>query len=153
VRYSFLLFLLLTLVLVPLTAEGADIRVERPNLVGGELGGRGIIYSMGFERYFSNNFGLGAGLMGIAVSEGGVGLFPLYASIPLGNIHNFYLGGGITLASGTNWDEVNTSIFGTASIGYMYHSTGGFWVRPTINALFIEDNFLALPGIAMGGSF
>lgn len=151
----------LILALAPVTAYGqasdaTSIHMQRPNLVGGELGGRGILYTINYERFMSPKIGVGAGLMGIGTPEGGVFLIPLYVSFtPVGNVHNLYLSGGYTIAgaSADEWGTTKSSGFGTAAIGYLYHSENGFWVRPTISLLFIADNFLALPGVALGGSF
>ena len=154
-------FLCLIVIAAPLTAFGQTgdvplMRAVRPNLVGGELGGRAILYSLNYERFVTPKVGIGAGLMGIGVSEGGVFLIPLYVSFtPIGNVHSLYLSGGYTIAGAAadEWGTVESTGFGTAAIGYLYHSEGGFYVKPTITLLFIEDNFLALPGIALGGSF
>ena len=152
-RFCVAVCLLVIFLAAPLAAQEEGIRVQRPTLVGGELGGKAFIYSLNVERYFTNNVGIGAGLMGFGFSEGFIGLFPLYGVLALGNIHSFYLAGGGDLAAGTaNWDELEATWIGVASIGYMYHSESGFFVRPTFNMLF-RDSFLILPGIAFGGSF
>jgi len=155
------IILCVSLVTIPLTAFGQTgdtplVRVKRPNLVGGELGGRGILYSFNYERYFSPQIGVGAGLMGIGTGEGGVFLIPLYVSFtPVGNVHSLYLSGGYTIAgaSADEWGTTKSTGFGTAAIGYLYQSETGFYVRPTMSLLFIADNFLAIPGIALGSSF
>ncbi len=145
--------LLVIFLAAPLAAQTEGIRVERPNLVGGELGGKAIIYNLNFERYFTNNFGIGVGLMGFGFEAGAIGIFPLYGVLALGNIHSLYLAGGGDWVAGTaHWDEVESTWIGVASLGYMYHAESGFFVRPTMNMLF-KESFLILPGIAFGGSF
>ncbi len=153
-RFCVAVGLLVIFLAAPLAAQEDGIRVQRPTLVGGELGGKAIIYCLNIEHYFTNNVGIGAGMMGFGTSDGGVGIFPLYGVLALGNIHSFYLAGGGDFAAGTedNWDEVDSSWIGVVAVGYMYHAPSGFFVRPTINML-IKDSFLILPGIAFGGSF
>jgi hypothetical protein len=155
------LLICLIMVMVPatlwaqLSTTPEKIREVHPNLVSGELGGKGIIYSINYERFFAQQFGLGVGIMGFGTSDGAVALIPLYVSLcPVGNVHSLYLSGGITLAVGSdNWDELEQTTLGNASIGYLYQSEGGVFVRPTINLIFKGEDFLILPGIAIGGSF
>jgi len=154
-RRILLVCLLVAIAPATLPAQTAHVRTDNPNLVGGELGGRGILYSINYERFFAPQFGLGAGIMGFGTSDGAVALVPLYLSLcPVGNVHSLYLSGGITLALGSdNWDELETTTLGTGAIGYLYQSPGGFYVRPTINIIFKGEDFLILPGVALGGSF
>lgn len=154
-RFTAFLCLLAIIVVAPLGAHGLGSREKRPNLVSGELGGRALIYSANYERYITNQFGIGVGGMGAATGAGGFALFPLYVSfIPVGEIHSLYLSAGATVAAGTsNWDEIESIWFGTVAIGYQYQAEGGFVVRPTVNLMYRESGFLVWPGITMGGSF
>lgn len=156
---SVLAFALVTvLLLASLTAHAEGVREQRPSLVFGEIGGKAVIFSAGYERYFNNSFGLGVGGVAWGGSGGGVGLFPIYAALhPVGDTHSLYLSGGLTIIAGAaNWgddgDEWSTWV-GTFAAGYQYQSEGGFFVRPTFNMLYREDGFVVIPGIAIGGSF
>jgi len=151
-RFCVAVCLLVIFVATPVLAQEDGIRVQRPTLVGGELGGKALLYCINIEHYFTNNAGLGAGVMGFGFSDGAIGIFPVYGVLALGDIHSFYLAGGGDLAAGTGWDEVESTMIGVISVGYMYHADSGFFVRPTLNML-IKDSFLILPGIAVGGSF
>lgn len=146
--------MVLTIVLST-AAQAQMVRDTRPNLLGGELGGKAIVYNVTYERYFSHRVGIGAGFMGVGTSDGAVGLIPVYlVATPVGNQHSLYLsaGGDIVLGS-ENWDEVDSEWLTVFSAGYLYHSVSGFFVRPTMS-LFLEDSdFLLLPGVALGGSF
>ncbi|MFH1690455.1 MAG: hypothetical protein ABIE42_09490 [Candidatus Eisenbacteria bacterium] len=158
-RRIVLLCLATALVLVSLAAHAEaiqGIREQRPNLVFGEIGGKAIIFSAGYERYLSNRFGLGVGGVGWGASGGGIGLFPVYVSfIPVGDVHSVYLSAGVTYFAGVgNWTGDGWSDwFGTFSAGYHYQSEGGFFVRPTMNMLYKGEGFLVIPGIALGGCF
>lgn len=138
----------------------ANVRDERPNLIGGELGGRGVLFTLNYERFFSNDFGLGAGLMAIKTSGGGATIVPLYASFVPGNTHSPYLSAGATLISGggdvNDWES---TWLVTVSAGYQYQSSGGFFVRPffsyvrAMEHLESDDPYIVWPGLTIGGSF
>jgi len=108
------LFLVVSLLLFPLIAAADGIREERPNLIGGEIGGKAVFYNVTYERYFFNRVGIGAGAMGIGSKEGAWGLFPLYLSlVPVGNNHALYLAGGGTLIAGSfDWEDVTSTWLG-----------------------------------------
>jgi hypothetical protein len=137
----------------------AGVRDDHPNLVGGELAGRGVAFTLNYERYFSNNFGLGAGLMAIKVSGAGVTVLPLYASYLPGNVHSPYLSVGATLlAGGGDLKDWESTWVVSASAGYQYNSPGGFFVRPFFTYLrptehASGDDYLIWPGLTIGGSF
>ena len=154
-RQTVLLCLAMALILAPLGAHAEGVREQRPNLVFGEIGGKAVLFSAGYERYFNNRFGLGVGGIAFGAEGGAIGLFPIYACLtPVGDIHSLYLSGGVTyLAGAANWEEGWAEWFGTFSAGYHYQSEGGFFVRPTMNMLYKDDGFVLIPGIAVGGSF
>ena len=159
-RRTMLMCLVIVMTLAPLAAHGEGIREERPNLVFGEIGGKAILFSAGYERYLTNQIGVGVGAVGWGAEDGGVGLFPIYAVlVPFGDMHSMYLSTGITYFAGySNWDDDDdgdgwTEWVGTISAGYTYQSDGGFFVRPTMNMLYKNDGFVVFPGIAVGGSF
>lgn len=153
-RSAALFCLALIVALAPLGAGAAGIRETRPNLVYGELGGRAVLLSAGYERYLTDRVGIGVGAFGFGNSEGGVALVPVYLSFaPVGDIHSLYLSAGATYLGGGSWDENWGTWFGTFSAGYQYQSEGGFFVRPLMTVIYRSDGFLALPGITIGGSF
>ena len=153
-RLGVSLCLVAMIVMAPLGAHAAGIRETRPNLVYGELGGRAVLFSAGYERYLNSRVGIGAGGFGFGNNEGGVGLFPVYLSfIPVGDIHSLYLSAGATYLTGGSWDESWGTWFGTFSAGYQYQSEGGFFVRPIMTMVYKSEGFLVLPGVTIGGSF
>ena len=154
-RPTALMCLVLALVLLSMTAHAEGIREQRPNLVFGEIGGKAILFSAGYERYLTSRIGIGVGAVGWGAEGGGVGLFPIYAAlIPVGDIHSLYLSGGITyIAGAANWEDGWAEWVGTFSAGYQYQSESGFFVRPTMNMLYKDDGFILIPGVALGGSF
>ena len=137
------------------TPAAAQVREQNPNLVGGELLGRGVVLTLNFERFLTNNFGLGAGFMAIGSSGDFVGVIPLYASVVLGDSHGLYLGGGTTIffGEGVLDDDFGSEAVGNLSVGYQFQSYGGFFVRPLFTVLFDEGDYVVWPGITIGGSF
>ena len=146
---------LLCLVIVSASTTAQGIREERPNLIGGELGGKAIFYNISYERYLFNNFGIGVGAMGLGAEDFAGGLFPVYvAIIPFGNNHAPYIAGGVTIATTTiDWKDANSTSLGVVAVGYQYQSNTGLFIRATINYMFKDEFKMILPGIAIGGSF
>ncbi len=141
------------------SVAASGVRDERPNLIGGELGGRGLLFTLNYERFITNHFGLGVGVMAIKVSDGGVTIIPVYASFVSGNTHSPYLSVGTTMLSGggdiQDWES--TWLI-HVSAGYQYQSSGGFFVRPFFTYMRPTeqgsgDGFLVWPGLTIGGSF
>jgi hypothetical protein len=159
-RFTFLTAFLLVLVSVPVLPGGsiAGVRDDRPNLVGGELLGRGFALTVNYERFLTNNFGLGAGVMAIGTGEGVIGVMPLYASLLAGNTHSLYLSaGGAFVGGGGSVQDYESTWVMQASLGYQFQSESGFFVRPlfTFNQATQGSGggFLVWPGITIGGSF
>jgi len=151
--------ILLALGLMLLSAQiapAAGVREIHPNLIGGEVLGRGFAVTANYERFLSNHFGLGAGFMMIGYSGGVVGVVPLYASYLSGNNHSLYLGAGACFVSegGSVEDYEDTWVL-QGSIGYHFQSSSGFFVRPifTLNQETGQGEFLIWPGVTIGGSF
>lgn len=156
-RTAFLLALALIL-LAPLTVAAAGVREDHPNLVGGELLGRGFALTLNYERFLNNHFGLGGGIMAIGTSGGTVGIMPLYVSFVTGDTHSLYLSaGGAFLGGGGSVQDYESTWIMQGSVGYQFQSPGGFFVRPlfTFNQATAGSGggFLVWPGMTIGGSF
>jgi hypothetical protein len=154
---AFLLALLLTLI-GPLSAAAAGVREDHPNLIGGELMGRGFVLTMNYERFLTNHFGLGGGLMAIGTGQGMAGIMPLYASVLTGDRHSLYLSvGGAMLGGGGAIHDYESTWIMQGAVGYHFQSPGGFFVRPifTLNKATAGSGggFVLWPGLTMGGSF
>jgi hypothetical protein len=149
-------FLVLALWCLSTSSVLAQVREQRPNFVGGEVLGRGLLATINYERWLSNQVGLGAGLMAIGTNDGAAVVLPLYVSYATGDVHSFYVSAGTTYAGGGDVHEYDDLWLVTISAGYQFHSYGGFYVRPLFT-LFLPTNggegFLVWPGIALGGSF
>jgi hypothetical protein len=153
-----LLLALASILFTPLAATAAGVREDRPNLVGGELLGRGFALTLNYERFLTNHVGLGGGVMAIGTSDGMVGIVPLYASFLTGNIHSLYLSaGGAFIGGGGSVHDYESTWVMQGSVGYHFQSPGGFFVRPlfTFNQATQGSGggFLVWPGITLGGSF
>jgi len=146
------------IVLASPTVAAAGVRDDHPNLVGGELMGRGFALTLNYERFLTNHFGLGGGLMAIGTSDGLVGIVPLYASFVPGDVHSLYLSaGGAFVGGGGSVNDYESTWIMQGSLGYQFQSPGGFFIRPlfTFNQATSGSGggFLVWPGITIGGSF
>jgi hypothetical protein len=136
----------------------AGVRDQHPNLIGGELGGRGLVLTLNYERFVNNSFGLGGGIMAVGASGSVAVVMPLYLSIVPGDVHSPYFSVGATmLGEGGRLHDYEDLWLGQASLGYQFQSRGGFFVRPLftyLSPLSSEDRgFLIWPGLTIGGSF
>jgi hypothetical protein len=156
--HAALLLLLAYILLTLSTVVSAGVRDDHPNLVGGELMGRGFVLTLNYERFLNNHFGLGAGVMAVGTSDGVVGIMPLYASVLAGDTHSLYLSvGGAFLGGGGSVQDYESTWVMQGSVGYQFQSPGGFFIRPlfTFNQATSGSGggFLVWPGITIGGSF
>jgi hypothetical protein len=152
------LLALASILLTPLAAAAEGVREDHPNLIGGELLGRGFALTLNYERFVNNHFGLGGGVMAIGTGEGMVSIVPLYASFLTGNTHSLYVSaGGAFVGGGGSVHEYESTWIMQGSVGYHFQSDGGFFVRPlfTFNQATQGSggDFLVWPGITIGGSF
>ena len=137
----------------------ADLRDDRPNLVGGEILGRGLFLTFNYERFFTSHLGAGAGLMAIGTDDGNVSVVPVYVQFLSGDRHNLYLGAGLTVFSGgESINDYESETATTLSFGYHFQADSGFYVRPIFTFLNLTDvdsgdSGLLWPGISLGGSF
>jgi len=155
-RFWVVAALLATLAAVPRIARAEGVRENNPNLVGGEILGRGFVATFNYERFLNNHFGLGAGFMAIGTSDGVAGVLPLYASFVPGNIHSLYLGAGAAYVGAGDVQDYESTWVMQYTAGYQFHSPNGFWVRPTFTLNVDTGNtsdMLIWPGVAIGGSF
>jgi hypothetical protein len=141
------------------TRVEAGVRDDRPNLVGGEIMGRGVVLTLNYERFLNNSVGLGFGFMGIGSSDGSAILAPIYAALVSGDVHSMYLSTGLTfLGGGGSVNDWERTLLLTLSAGYQFHSTNGFFVRPLFTLLLPTESgsgedYLIWPGLTIGGSF
>ena len=147
-----------SLLVLPLVAT-SGVRDQRPNLIGGELMGRGLVLTVNYERFLSNQVGLGSGFMAIKAGGGGIAVIPMYVSFQPGDTHSPYLSAGVTvLTGGGNVQDWESTLLFTLSAGYQFQSSGGFFVRPFFSYLRPTesgsgDEYLLWPGLTIGGSF
>jgi hypothetical protein len=133
---------------------------DQPNLVGVELLGRGLIYSVNYERNLTQRTGLGVGVAYWSIDKAHITIVPLFASWnPIGDRHSLYLAAGTTLVNGREnsfWFDNSESGFvaaATSSVGYQYRSPGGFVIRPALNILLSRHGNIAWPGLTIGRRF
>ena len=121
--------------------------------------GRAVLYSANFERYFTKRLGMGTGIGILGFGSENSFIVPLYFSAkPIGDKHSMYVGGGATITRSNLslfWGrrDYETSVLGSATLGYQYRTVGGMVIRPTVNFFFPRDGLVAWPGIMIGRSF
>jgi hypothetical protein len=134
------------------------------NLVGVELLGRAVLYSVNYERSIARRIGLGIGVATVSVRGWWISstrtttmFLPMYVSLnPLGDTHSLYVATGITpmLRRRTSTYE-GTRFFveatHTATLGYQYRSSdSGLVIRPTINYISYDRGLILWPGVTIG---
>lgn len=172
-RYTPVLLQVLVLtVAVPLfsTRLQAQSAEDPPrNLIGIELLGRGALYSINYERLFTNRIGAGGGISLLSLSGSGIlspsqktttVLIPAYLSwTPVGSTHSPYLAAGLTWSSSKAQElflgntRYGSAAFSTITAGYQYRSERGFVLRPTVSRIVTDGDDLWWPGITLGLTF
>ena len=145
-------------------AAPVTVTDRAPQAVYAELWGKGLIFSVNYDRRFSKRldglgFSVGAGYLKVD----GVGLF----SLPVGlnyllgkNGKYLELGAGASYFSATISDIDNASdhgstVIGTMTIGYRSQPVnGGFMFRAGLNPIIFKNNFIPYwPYISFGYNF
>jgi hypothetical protein len=139
----------------------------RPNSIYFEALGNGGLYSVNYDRLFTDNFGGRLGLMYLSevdiffVAAEDILIFPATLNYFIGEKHKLELGAGVVFASVSNTrafgfksDSDGSNIVGTATIGYRYQKPdGGFLFRVGFTPLFGSEGIEPWGGISLGYSF
>jgi hypothetical protein len=141
----------------------AQVRTTKPNDVTFELGGKCLIFSLGYQRTLVSNFGLEAGLSYIGGGGGGdnVGVFFLTGGGRFYFIKKDaspYISGGLAwVSAGTDagpfGEDSESGVYFYASPGFEYRMAGGFLFRAGAYILIRSGSFFVWPGISLGISF
>ncbi|MDT3695997.1 MAG: hypothetical protein ROY99_06350 [Ignavibacterium sp.] len=144
------------------TQQSAD----RVNQLYLELGGNGLIYSVNYERFLSDNFTIRGGFgitPGIIFAEGTFIHIPFTISYLIGGVSSkFEAGLGATYFSGTDVEIFGlpagdqSLIFMTGVIGYRYTSPAGFAFRIFFTPLYSKESdpdFIPTGGLSFGFLF
>lgn len=138
-----------------------------PNSLYLELLGNGGLYSVNYDRLFTENFGGRIGFMYISsldfiiVSAEDFVLFPVLLNYFVGNRHKLELGAGVIFVSvksvgafGFKSNSGGSNIVGTAVIGYRYQNPdGGFLFRIGFTPMINSEGIEPWGGISFGFSF
>ena len=123
------------------------------NFAGVELLGRGILYTLNFERY-ARRAGVGIGIAAWRFDKT-VLVVPMYVSFrPIGQTHSLYLSAGATVGLQVSTLRTSpTAVYGTATVGYEHLSKSGLVLRPTYTFLFAPEGGVLWPGFQIGYRF
>lgn len=138
----------------------AQVRTTKPNDFTLELGGKCLLYSLGYQRTLSPNFGLEASIsyFGAGSGEDSVGVFFLSGggrAYFIKKDASPYISGGIVwVSAGTSAGPFSgqSGVYFYASPGFEYRMEGGFLFRAGVYFLF-NDFFFVWPGITLGIAF
>jgi len=152
---------LAAMILFSSVALTAQTRVTKPNDFTIELGGKCLLYSLGYQRTINKYFGIEASIsyFGAGGSDASVGAFFL------GGGGRFYLipkdaspyisGGLVWVSAGTDagpFEGGASGVYFYASPGFELRMSGGFLFRGGVYFL-IRDGFFVWPGITLGIGF
>jgi len=132
-----------------------------------ELLGNGGLYSINYDRLFSENLGGRIGFMYLSEfnfifsSAENLLFIPIMLNYLSGGDHNFEIGGGIVIVHadkvgffGISKEGSSTAVGGTATIGYRYQpSRGGFLFRIGFTPFYADGDFAASGGFSIGFCF
>lgn len=134
-------------------------RVTRPSAIYGELLGKGLIYSVGFDYALTKHIALGASF---SYLDPAVFISPYINVYPVGGWRSSLLlqaGAQLVYSNGKPndllkellWTEEGFDAGGQVSIGYEFRA--GFLFRVALLGMFNKTGFLPWPGLTFGGSF
>lgn len=148
-----LLLLTSAVLLLAASPAAAQDSTSRPNLVGMEILGRGLLYSGNYERHF-NRFGVGGGVSVWGFDGSTAVIVPMYASYrPVGNTNSLYVAGGATVGSEARTFFNRPLTVGTIAVGFEHRSNSGLVIRPTVTYAFDRDDWVLWPGLLVGFRF
>lgn len=137
-------------------------RIWGANHLSLELGGRGMFYSVNYDRYIGRHVALGAGFsyMGLETQSYGrvpLTVVPIYSNFYAGvKAHRPYLTGGVSVAKlhgeGSPTVDGMVGVFPSFGAGYEYRSDEGFIFRATPYVALMPKATGWL-GVTFGGSF
>lgn len=136
-----------------------------PNAFYLELFGNGLLYSLNYDRLFTDQISGRVGIMFLGAAEGesaaGVMAAPIMANylVGRGNSH-FEAGVGVALVSGAISnvegfeDESFSGVAGTGTLGYRYQRpAGGFVFRAGLTPFFSTSGIVPWFGLSLGYGF
>lgn len=149
--------------------SGGSSAMERPNSLSFELLGRGLLYSLNYDREVTPEIGVGFGLSFWKVGAHDadnkhyeatrITIVPIYLDYYFYNNrgNRFYVNGGLDMISAKFSDSAFTNdsdsgVYFVAGTGYEYRGDNGFLFRGTLYLFFAGDIHL-WPGLSLGYSF
>jgi hypothetical protein len=143
----------------PATRSHEPYRDSRPSGIYGEVLGKGLIYSVGYDYALTRIVAIGASF---SYLDPAVFVSPYLTIYPVGGWRSaLMLQAGLQLVNISSkpndllsellWEEEGFDVGGQVSIGYEFRS--GFLFRVALLGMFNKNGFLPWPGLTFGGSF
>jgi hypothetical protein len=165
-----LLLTVLSLLLICSRASWAQGGKIASNSLYLEILGNGAVYSLNYDRMFSNSMSGRIGIMNIPVDEAtsgvdeddakvGLTTLPIMINYLKGGNHKLEIGGGVVvIIVSADIKEIGTivgsGVVGTATFGYRYQPrAGGFNFRIGFTPIFGQGGFVPWGGLSLGYSF
>ncbi len=168
-RFALLLTALSLLFICPGTSWAQEGK-KASNSIYLELLGNGAVYSLNYDRMFSNSVSGRIGIMSVPVDEATLDVdeddvkvdlttLPIMINYLKGGNHKLEIGGGVILVFvSADIKEVGSvegsGVLGTATLGYRYQPrAGGFNFRIGFTPIFDQGGFSPWAGLSLGYSF
>lgn len=146
---------------------GSEINAQfKPNSIYFELLGNGGLYSINYDRLFTENLGGRIGFMYFSADDSIIDidqliLVPIMLNYFVGEGNSkLELGAGIVMGSfktdfwGLIIESSSPAVIGTATAGYRYQSLdGGLLFRAGFTPLFVGERFITWGGLSVGVAF
>jgi hypothetical protein len=167
-RKNFILPAVIILVILPAGRSCLAQRLYAPNSIYMELAGNGLIYSINYDRMFTENMGGRIGVMyfplvpSLFSSVEDLFIMPATLNFLIGsNSHKLEMGAGIIYGAArlstvfSSESESGSGLAQTITIGYRYQQrSGGFLFRIGFTPIFrFGEEFIPWGGFSVGVSF
>ncbi|MDR3366871.1 MAG: hypothetical protein LBO71_07895 [Prevotellaceae bacterium] len=138
---------------LPPNADKPEERKRPQQAIYAEIGGRGMLFSVSYDRRLfvgDGRFGASIGVGGIAMFGAAAIFLPAYAYYLVGSGSSYLeVGAGITGAP----LPFSSASFGTATIGYRYQPAKGLLFRIGLTPMYSANYFQPWWGISVGTAF
>lgn len=154
------LFILVLIFFITINVSGQN---RKTSSIFFELGGNSLVYSLNYDRLFSDDLSIRAGLMGFVLSSESTGILaigvPFTGSYFIGKgNHRLEIGVGFLYLSGeVGAHRVSGKVAGispTGIIGYRFHPIDGKTLfKVGFTPIYISNKFLPWGGLSIGYLF
>jgi len=155
------LILISVVLFVSSAALIAQVRTAKPNDFSFELGGKCLLYSLGYQRSIGTNFALTADISMLGATGDGETVSAFFVGggarfYLLKKDASPYLGGGFIYATADTDAgpfDGEGGFYGYVTPGFEYRSAGGFVFRAGVYLIIVNSTVAVWPGLSLGYAF